>query len=87
MQEVSSIVNSFIRSDLDALFEKLFVSKDEYEKFIKKYFKKISRFISKSMMPKYLKLYPSHAALIKPNEVRKDTNEIKVYKVIKTWSK
>ena len=71
---------------MDTYFENLFVQKDEYEKFLKKYFKKISRFISKSMMIYYLKLYPSHESLAKLNEVRKDTFEIKVYKLIKTWS-
>lgn len=80
------MVKFFARGDMDTYFENLFVQKDEYEKFLKKYFKKISRFISKSMMPNYLKLYPSHESLAKLNEVRKDTFEIKVYKLIKTWS-
>lgn len=80
-------MKNFTRSDLDGYFENLFVKKDEYEKFLKKYFKKICRFISKSMMPKYLKLYPSHETMAKLNEVRKDTYEVKVYKLIKTWSK
>jgi len=65
------------------------VDKNEYENFVKKYFKKISKFVSKSMLPKYERLYPSHVVqgLLKPNEIRKDCMEIKVYKLIKTWHK
>ena len=88
LQEVTSVVGFFMRSDLDRLFDELFVNKIEYENFIKKYFKKISKFISKSMYSKYHKLHPSHvqSGLLKLNEIRKDTYEIKVYKLIKTWA-
>lgn len=88
LQTVSNHVMSFTRAELDELFEPLFVVKAEYENFLKKYFKRISRFVSKSMMDKYAKLFPSHIAsdLVKPNEVRKDTFEVKVYKVNKTWA-
>lgn len=80
-------MNSFLKADLDFFFDHLFVDKSEYEKFIKKYFKKISRFVSKPMVDIYLKLFPSHESQLKPNEVRKDVLEIKVYKLIKTWHK
>ena len=79
----------FVRADLDRLFDDLFVNKTEYENFLKKYFKKISKFISKPMLQKYSKLHPSHVqqGLVKLNEIRKDTFEVKVYKLIKTWHK
>lgn len=88
LQTVSNHVTSFTRAELDDLFEQLFVVKAEYENFLKKYFKRISRFVAKSMMDKYGKLFPSHVAgdLVKPNEIRKDTFEVKVYKVNKTWA-
>lgn len=88
LQMVSDFVTSFTRAELDELFDPLFVLKIDHENFLKKYFKRTSKFISKSMMDRYSKLFPSHIAadLVKPNEIRKDTFEIKVYKVNKTWA-
>jgi hypothetical protein len=88
LQAVSEFVTSFTRSELDVLLDNLFVLKTDYDNFLKKYFKRISRFISKSMLATYSKLFPSHilADLVKPNEIRKDTFEIKLYKVNKTWA-
>lgn len=44
--------------------------------------------ITQRNLSKYNKLYPSHQhlGLLAPNQVRPEMQELKVYKLIKTWS-